>query len=208
MFFNFRAIDKLIKKNEPVFFDLGANCGFFSLRTLDFFPKAKIHAFEPQVKVNNKFKENIRANNLQNNISLHQFAIADRNSISTFYENRSPISASLSKEKVSRRTIRKKYPVEVISLNWFVEEFSVPSPDILKIDVEGSELDVLKGSTDFLNEISILLIEVHPPICTADQIVDFLHSFAFERNKRLERSQKEDQDLVFVNRRLLNSASN
>ena len=198
--FNFQAIKELIKKNEPLIFDLGANCGFFSIRSLDFFPNAKIYAFEPQIKVSKKFNETIKANNIQESISLHKFAIADRNSNSTFYENRSPISASLLKEKVSRRTIRKQYPVEIISLNWFVKEFSVPSPDILKIDVEGSELDVLKGSTDFLNEISILLIEVHPPICTADQIEDFLHSFGFERSKRLERPQNKDQDLVFVNR--------
>lgn len=197
--FNFQAIKELIKKNEPVVFDLGANCGFFTLRTLDFFPKAKIYAFEPQKKVINKFKETIKANNLQDIISLEEFAVADRNCQSTFYENRSPISASLLKEKVSRRSIRKHYPIEIVSLNWFVEEYSVPSPDILKIDVEGSELDVLKGSTDFLNEISILLIEVHPPICTADRIEGFLHSFGFARNKRLERPQNKDQDLVFVN---------
>jgi len=206
--FNFRAIQELLKKNAPVVFDLGANCGFFTLRTLDFFPKAKIYAFEPQKKINNKFKETIKANNLEDIISLQEFAVADRNCQSTFYENRSPISASLLKEKVSRRTIRKQYPVEIISLNWFVKEFSVPSPDILKIDVEGSELDVLKGSTDFLNEISILFIEVHPPICTADQVGDFLQCFGFERSKPLERSQKKDQDLVFVNRRLLNPTSN
>ena len=166
-----------------LWFLIFANCGFL-LRTLDFFRlKAKIYAFEPQKKVNNKFKETIKANNLEDIISLHEFAVADRNCQSTFYENRSPISASLSKEKVSRRSVRKQYPVEIISLNWFIEEFSVPCPDILKIDVEGSELDVLKGSTDFLNEISILFIEVHPPICTAHQVDDFLQSFSFKRTK-------------------------
>lgn len=206
--FNFQAIKELIKKNEPVVFDLGANCGFFTLRTLDFFPKAKIYAFEPQLKVNNKFKETIKANNLQDRISLHKFAVAESNSSSTFYENRSPISASLLKDKVSRRTIRKKYPVEIISLNWFVEEFNSPFPDILKIDVEGSELDVLKGSTDLLNQISILFIEVHPPICGAKQVEEFLEGFDFKRDQNLERPQNKDQDLVFVNRRLLNSACN
>jgi FkbM family methyltransferase len=205
--FNFQAIKEFIKKNNPVVFDLGANCGFFTLRTLDFFSKAKIYAFEPQIKVKNKFEKIIKANNLQDQISLYQFAIADRNSRSIFYENRSPISASLLKEKVSKRTIRKKYPVQIKSLNWFVKEYNTPLPDILKIDVEGSELDVLKGSADILNKISILFIEVHPPICTANQIKDFLHSFGYVRSKCMERSQKKDQDLVFVNQRHLNFPS-
>ena len=82
---------------------LGANCGFFSFRILDFF-KAKIYAFEPQIKVNRRFKETIKANNLEDRIVLHEFAVAESNSTSTFYENRSPISASLLKDKVSRRT--------------------------------------------------------------------------------------------------------
>ena len=68
----------------------------------------------------------------------------------------------------------------------------------MKVDVEGSELEVLKGATDLLNNASILLIEVHPPICTAKQIEEFVHGFGFVRNQMLERPQKKDQDLVFV----------
>jgi len=206
--FNLSSIQKLLKKNAPVVFDLGANCGFFSLRTLDFFPKAKIYAFEPQIKVNRRFKETIKANNLEDRIVLHEFAVAESNSTSTFYENRSPISASLLKEKVSRRTVRKQYPVEIISLNWFIEEFNAPYPDIMKVDVEGSELEVLKGASGFLKDVSILLIEVHPPICTAKQIEDFLKHFAFERCKCLERLQNKKQDLVYINKQLLHSANN
>ena len=171
---------------------------FFSFRILDFFPKAKIYAFEPQKRVSSKFREIIEINDQQDRISLFPYAISESNDNSLFFENRSPISASLLKDKVSRRTIRKKYPVEIISLNWFVEEFNSPFPDILKIDVEGSELDVLKGATDLLNNVSILLIEVHPPICTAKQIEEFLRGFGFVRNQMLERPQKKDQDLVFV----------
>lgn len=78
----------------------------------------------------------------------------------------------------------------------------------MKIDVEGSELDVLKGSTDLLNQISILFIEVHPPICTAEQVEELLGGFDFKRDQNLERPQNKDQDLVFVNRRFLNFASN
>lgn len=196
--FNLSSIQELMKKNDPVVYDLGANIGFFSFRILDFFPKAKIYAFEPQKRVNSKFREIIAINDQQDRISLFPYAISESNGNSLFFENRSPISASLLKDKVSRRTIRKKYPVEIISLNWFVEEFNSPFPDILKIDVEGSELDVLKGATDLLNSVSILLIEVHPPICTAKQIEELLHGFGFVRNQALERPQKKDQDLVFV----------
>ena len=48
--FNFGALEELPKKNDPVIFDLGVNCGFFALRSLDFFPNAKIYAFEPKKK--------------------------------------------------------------------------------------------------------------------------------------------------------------
>ena len=79
--FNLSSIQELMKKNDPVVYDLGANSGFFSFRILDFFPKAKIYAFEPQIKVNRRFKETIKANNLEDRIVLHEFAVAESNTL-------------------------------------------------------------------------------------------------------------------------------
>jgi FkbM family methyltransferase len=42
----------------------------------------------------------------------------------------------------------------------FIEE--IPSPDIMKVDTEGAELDVLREMGDLLSEIRVLYVEPHP----------------------------------------------
>lgn len=51
-------------------------------------------------------------------------------------------------------------PVEVRTLDWFARENAVQHIDYLKIDVEGSEYEVLAGAGDLLNNVSLLKVEV------------------------------------------------
>ena len=68
--FNIEKLIKTIPKDNPIVFDIGANCGFFSLRIIDKYPKAKIFAFEPQERLVKKFSDCINDNNLSGNIYL------------------------------------------------------------------------------------------------------------------------------------------
>ena len=72
---------------------------------------------------------------------------------------------------------------------------------MLKIDVEGSERDVLEGATDVLGKVFLLLIEVHPPFATVEEIQDIVKAHGFARAPDLERRGGKGNDLVFVNER-------
>lgn len=196
--FSFKEISTKIKKNCPVIFDLGANCGFFSFYALDFFPGGNIHAFEPQRSLLKKFQKTIHRNSLSNRITLNQCAVGRTAGEMEFFENRSPISASLIREKVSSRSIRKKYPVQVTNLDIYAKENSISSVDILKIDVEGSELDVVQGGKEVLDQVKVVFVEVHPPFCTAQEIERLLNTHGLHRSIQLERAQSAGQDLVFT----------
>ena len=196
--FNLENLPMVLPLKKPVVFDLGANCGFFSLRILDIYPEAKIYAFEPQHSLVKSFNNCVTQNQLSDKVEIRQTAVGDKNGKSIFYENRSPISASLLKEKVSRRSIRKKYEIDLISVDQFCEDSDVSSVDILKVDVEGSEIDVLKGAKDIMNSVKVLYIEVHPPFATANQIENILNQYNLVRDKTLERLQANDHDLVFT----------
>ena len=52
------------------------------------------------------------------------------------------------------------FDVKTDTIDNFCEENSVNSIDILKIDTEGSEIEVLEGSKKMLNKTNIILIEV------------------------------------------------
>lgn len=196
--FAVREISSLIEKDRPVIFDLGANCGFFSFHALDFFPKAKIHSFEPQSSLVGKFQRTLDRNNLNSAITINQCAVGKGSGEMEFFENRSPISASLIKEKVSSRTIRKKYKVRVTDLDSYAKENSISMVDILKIDVEGSELDVVEGGKKILDQAKVVFVEVHPPFSTSQEIELVLKTHGLLRSIEFEREQSKDQDLVFT----------
>jgi FkbM family methyltransferase len=196
--FAVREISSLINKDCPVIFDLGANCGFFSFHALDFFPKAKIHAFEPQRSLVSKFERTVDRNKLGKRIMVNQCAVGKNSGQLEFFENRSPISASLIKEKVSSRSIRKKYKVRVTDLDSYAKENSISIVDLLKIDVEGSELEVVAGGKKVLEQAKVVFVEVHPPFCTAEEIELALEKHGLRRCIRFEREQSKDQDLVFT----------
>lgn len=119
-----------------------------------------------------------------------------------FYQNRSPISSSLVRDKVAKRRIVKQSYVDVTSLGQYADENGVLGIDLLKIDVEGSERDVLKGAASILGSVSLLVIEVHPPFATAEEIQDLLKVHGFARARDLERPGGKGNDLVFVNEKM------
>lgn len=63
-----------------------------------------------------------------------------------------------------------------ITLNKLVQEYNLPLPDLVKLDTQGSELDILRGATDILKTVSLIYIEV--PIIQynvqAPSIVEYL----------------------------------
>jgi FkbM family methyltransferase len=76
------------------------------------------------------------------------------------------------------------FDVSTIKLDTYCRTFQVP--DILWIDVQGHELNVLKGAFSIINKVSLIYIEVSiwEPIyvkgCVASEIKDFLKNFGFE----------------------------
>ena len=71
-----------------------------------------------------------------------------------------------------------------IKLDTYCQTFSIP--DILWVDVQGYELNVLKGAENIINKVSLIYIEVsiweptYKKGCIAKDIIDYLRNFNFE----------------------------
>jgi FkbM family methyltransferase len=135
-----------------VVYDVGANIGFFSLIAGRL--GATVHAFEPVPENVIAIRENAALNDLL--IEVHETAVAD-------YDGRSTVSlpdeaswshlTDLGEHPDATRTI----DVAVTTLDAFGG-----APDVVKIDVEGYEVEVLKGMTGLLTAARpILIIELH-----------------------------------------------
>ena len=132
-----------------VFYDLGANIGFHSLfvNRLVFF--GKVYAFEPSVKARAVFEKHIRLNQGLfgvNRIYILPFAISDSEKRVEFTDNTSDGNTYIASSPAFRGN-EKKILVDTYSIDELVQK-GYDKPDVIKIDVEGAELDVLKGAIE------------------------------------------------------------
>lgn len=136
--------------NSQICFDLGANVGFYTL-LFSIYAKA-VYAFEPLPR-NLKYLIRLIDINRMTNAHIIPCAVSDTTKVSYFSKG---YNHSLGKLDQTGTV-----PVLVTTCDRFVEETGV-IPDLLKIDVEGSEVEVLQGARKLLkSRFPTLLLSIH-----------------------------------------------
>lgn len=124
-----------------------------------------------------------------------------------FYQNNDLFAGnSYYKENTSVYNNSHIVKLKTETLNSVVKRNSFNLPDLIKMDVQGSELDVLLGSTDILNSCKHLIIELRHTEYNLGSpekrvIVDYLSSIGFE-NQGLFCDNGPDGDYHFINNEL------
>jgi FkbM family methyltransferase len=137
------VIDKTIDlcAGARCFVDVGANAGFFSLAVAQACPQVSVVAFEPDTEIAATFAANLRLNgNLSGRVRLIQNAVGEVDGAAVFLPSPRRENPGLGRLACHEDPSR-GYAVRVRRLDSF---FQTP-PEIVKIDVEGGELQVLRG---------------------------------------------------------------
>tara|TARA_B100001245_G_scaffold226876_1_gene202730 strand:- start:878 stop:1639 length:762 start_codon:yes stop_codon:yes gene_type:complete len=150
------------------FFDIGSNIGIYSIYPALRNKGANIYSFEPEYANLNLIKNNIIINSLSKKINLYSFAFGEKDEISKLHiQDFTPGSAlhTVEKKNISKTKTGKKIiwneGIFVITLDRFVKETGI-IPNLIKIDVDGNELNVLKGGKITLKnkKLRSILIEM------------------------------------------------
>jgi FkbM family methyltransferase len=147
-----------IIKNCNVFFDIGANIGYYSVLAAKENQAIRVFAFEPAIGPLHYLQKNIRLNNLDN-VRIESIALSDREGSLTFYEqgNRKYpyLKYNLSGENnAGTKTDSSKYSsreVPSMTLDKYVEENNIQQIDLMKLDTEGTEYSILKHAAKTLS---------------------------------------------------------
>jgi len=142
-------------------FDIGANVGFVTLVAASLVgPTGRVVAFEPVPANADAIRENLALNNIDW-VELHETAVGRAAGSAKMIV--SDVSAFSRLETVNVPTgARERIDVGIISIDDFMGLGASPAPDLVKIDVEGAELDVLEGMRRTIAEYRpVILCEVH-----------------------------------------------
>lgn len=153
-------INKLLKP-ESVFLDIGANIGYFSILAAKHHPSCQVVAFEPVTELFEEMKRNIELNKVTN-ITVANLAASENTGESIIYLS-SPENLGMSSLRMPENYSGKMQIVKVIDIDSWFSHSELQKVDLVKIDVEGSEIAVLKGMKKILREFCPpVIIEVNP----------------------------------------------
>ena len=156
-----REYDFKTDKKTPLIIDCGSNIGlsiFFFKRE---YPQSRVIGFEPDPNAFAILQDNITRNNLDN-IELHNVALYDDEGTVNFYsdlDEENTVGMSVTKRLLEKNKRLKEIQVQSVLLSNYISE----EVDLLKIDIEGVELKVLRelSQQKKLSLVKQMIIEYH-----------------------------------------------
>jgi FkbM family methyltransferase len=132
-------------KTEQIVYDVGANAGYYALLASRLVgPSGLVVAFEPSPENLTNLRRHVELNRLSNVIVL-PIAIGEHEGTCAF--ELGPTNA------MGRLSTTGHFNVDVVDLDTFVASGKAPPPDIIKMDIEGGELEALKGAAGVLDRV-------------------------------------------------------
>ncbi len=185
---------KLLGKADPVILEIGANNGSHTSAFLELFPEARIYAFEPDPRACEKFIQRLGQDP---RVKLEKIAISGKDGEIDFFMSSSmasedipadwDMSGSIRKPKKHLEffpwcTFEKSIKVQTQKLDTWFDEAEIGGIDFIWADVQGAEVDLIKGGqkalahtryfyTEYSNE------ELYEGQITRRQILKLLPNF-------------------------------
>ena len=167
--------------------DIGANCGQFSLAVRCWVPGAKVVAFEPLAGPAARFRKVFQGDS---KVILHQVAIGSASGNATIHVSAALDSSSLL--PISQMQVR-LFPgtdevrtelIRVGMLSEFISCQEITGPAMLKLDVQGFELEVLRGCEDLLECFAYVyaecsFVELYTGQALSDDVIAWLRDRGF-----------------------------
>jgi len=178
-------IIEMLRREKPsnlCIFDVGANEGKFTKIALSILRdenNVRIHCFEPAKYTYNLLKRNFDGDKrvILNNIALGKM----QGKVSLYYENPGSVGASLTKRDLRHKGVEIRYCESVLidTVDHYCEQRNIGFIDLLKIDVEGHELDVLNGAVNMFRRASIGKVSFEFGNCHIDTRIFFRDFFYY-----------------------------
>lgn len=167
---DYKILKQLLTRLRPddVVLDVGANIGFYSI-ALDLQLKklggGKLYAFEPVQPNFLRLKHQVSQNNLEKIISRFDLALGNEEGEISLYMRNDNNSSTGNAFRVGddENNLKANYSSKLTKLDIFTEEHGIHKCNLIKVDIEGGELDFFKDGESFIAKTRpIILSEFNP----------------------------------------------
>lgn len=205
-----RFVERFLKKGMTVF-DIGAHHGFYTLlASKKVGNEGLVIAFEPSPRERKRLVLHVKLNCCRN-VTVEPFALSGVSGKSKMYivQGRDTGCNSLHMPIVNEQV--KEIEVDSTTLDNYIERNNISTIDFIKLDVEGAELEILKGSKKLLSAKSrpVILCEVDeyrekPWGYSEKDLLGFLGNYNYKwfginsKGFLVSKEQKESWNLVAV----------
>lgn len=153
-----KQIYNQVPQNSPdikIIVDLGANIGMASLYFSSRYPDAKIYGIEPDPQ-----NFDLLLSNMAHEISHSRFvpvkaAVSGHTGMAYIDKAPKAYNTKISTLPVSQTRVK------TISITDLLSEFDIANIDLLKIDIEGAEMEIFSGDVCFLERVTNIVMECH-----------------------------------------------
>jgi FkbM family methyltransferase len=170
---------KFFAANSEIIFDVGANVGYYAIELgVVLGPTAMIHSFEPVPESFEQLQKNVLLNSASSSVLCNQYAISNSEGKLLLYKPRISGSSASSARNLHPDEEVDTVQVYMTTLDKYLLTNRIDHMDLLKIDVEGSELMVIEGALESIKK--------YQPIIFAELLRKWCAQFDYSPNEVLE----------------------
>jgi 2-O-methyltransferase len=149
---------------DPIIVEAGSHFGEDTLWLGRFWPEGNVHAFEPSPEL---FALTVKHTSWIRNVHRYPFALSDTVGAIELYVSSGASTSSSSilppkEHLIEHPTVKfeKKITVPTITLELWAQQYGIPRVDFVWLDVQGAELQALKGMGKLIETTRVLHLEV------------------------------------------------
>lgn len=181
---------------DDVFFDIGANVGIYSLFVGDTIENGEVVAFEPHPERAAMFERNAELNDLE--VDLKRVALSNETGEMDL------VTDGTTRHRLASGDVNGGTSVNVVPGDDLVSRGEIPVPNVIKLDVEGGEMDALRGLEQTIVDggVRAVFCEVHPDLLRErGEDPDGPRNFLSERGFEVERLEdRKNNYFLFASR--------